>query len=396
MSQDHVIQQHFSVDYRFDLRFTHDAFALENESLLAVLGPSGRRPARALVCIDAGLAAAQPDLERRIHRWFAAQDPARLQLAASPEIVPGGEAAKRDFSVVERVGRLCLEHGLCRHSYVLAIGGGAVLDAVGLGAALVHRGLRLVRLPSTVLAQNDAGLGVKNGINAFGNKNFFGCFAPPYAVIDDSALLRSLDDRQWRAGISEAVKVAAIKDADFLSWIVGNAETFARRDGAAMDTLVRRCAQLHLEHIAQGGDPFETGSSRPLDFGHWSAHRIEVLSKHRIGHGEAVAIGLALDLCYARELGRISAAQCALILDALETIGFRLYDEVLELRDRDGHRSVLQGLQQFREHLGGELTLAMPDGLGQRRDIHDFDEACFERCLRELRRRSPSRRFVQR
>lgn len=376
----------FSVSYSFPLVATHDAFDPANNALVDVLDTGPRGDARVLVFVDEGIASAVTDLEQRILRWFGAHAADGLDLAASPIRVTGSERAKADLAIPEMVARSCAEHGICRHSYVLVIGGGAVLDAVGLGAALAHRGVRLVRMPTTVLAQNDAGLGVKNGVNAFGSKNFLGSFAPPYAVVNDSAFLTSLPLRHWRAGIAEAVKVAVIKDRDFLHWISDHAADLANRDQHAMCTLIDRCAHLHLDHICSSGDPFEHGSSRPLDFGHWSAHRLEVLSDHRLCHGDAVAIGVALDCLYAVEIDRLSTADAALVVETLNAVGFELWDEVLELRDRARQRSVLAGIEQFREHLGGQLTIAMPDGLGKRADIHSFDNDIFERCVHRLRR----------
>ncbi len=384
-------RQSFEVRYEFDLHFTRDVFAPDNDLLLRVLRapivgqePSSR-PSRALVYIDEGCLKQDPDLVRRIHVWFNLHDPRHIQLAATPELVAGGEVVKSDFSILERVGRTAYEHGICRHSYVIIIGGGAVLDAVGCAASLIHRGLRQIRIPTTVLAQCDAGLGVKNGLNHFGSKNFFGTFTPPYAIINDARFLQSLDARAWRSGIAEAFKVAIIKDRAFLDQLVSAAPRLRDRDQQTMEWLIEHCASLHLDHITQGGDAFERGSSRPLDFGHWSAHRLEILSKHRLLHGEAVAIGVAIDLLYAVELGRVRREDVAPIIDAFAVCGFRLWDEVLDLRDSGGRRSVLAGLTQFREHLGGELTLAMPDGIGARRDINEFDEALFERALRALR-----------
>ncbi len=269
---------------------------------------------------------------------------------------------------------------------MVIIGGGAVLDAVGCAASLVHRGLYQVRLPTTTLGQCDAGLGVKNGLNRFGAKNFFGTFTPPRAIINDSRFLEAQDDRSWRAGISEAVKVAVIKDRAFLMELVQLAPRLAVRDAGSLNRVIRRCAELHLEHITQAGDPFEQGSSRPLDFGHWSAHRLEVATGHRLLHGEAVAIGVALDALYAAQIGRITRWDADLILTILATCGFALYDEVLDLKDADGRRAIYAGLEQFREHLGGELTLAMPDGLGCRQDVHSFDQQACERALGQLRR----------
>jgi 3-dehydroquinate synthase len=248
-----------------------------------------------------------------------------------------------------------------------------------------------VRLPTTTLAQADAGLGVKNAINAFGHKNFLGTFTPAWAIINDARFLEALDDRSWRAGISEAVKVATIKDRALLDRLAHLAPALAARDLTAMEELIHASATLHLQHIATSGDPFEQGSSRPLDFGHWSAHRLEMQSKHRLLHGEAVAIGVALDTCLAVEIGRLTPAEADLVLGILDRVGFRLWDSELEVRDARGARLVLAGLEQFREHLGGELTLAMPDGLGHQRDLTEFDAAAFERAALRLRKwRNPA------
>lgn len=287
---------------------------------------------------------------------------------------------------MEEIGQTCADLGIDRHSYVVIIGGGAVLDAVGFAASLIHRGIRQVRLPTTTLAQADAGLGVKNAINAFGAKNFLGTFTPPWAIINDADFLPSLDDRSWRCGIAEAVKVATITDADFLHRLHALAPALAQRDLAAMTEVIDRSAALHLGHIAGNGDPFEHGSSRPLDFGHWAAHRLEVQSHHRLLHGEAVALGVALDCCYAVGIGRLTAAEADVVLRVLTAVGFRLDDDELERRDTHGARSVLMGLEQFREHLGGSLTLAMPKGLGQQKDLTRFDTDLFEAALVRLRR----------
>jgi 3-dehydroquinate synthase len=311
-------------------------------------------------------------------------------------IIAGGEEAKSDLSLVERVARSCVEVGLCRHSYILIIGGGAVLDAVGFAASLVHRGIRQIRLPTTTLAQADGGLGVKNALNALGQKNLLGTFTPPWAVLNDSRFLAALDDRAWRDGVAEAVKVAAIKDAAFAHELAALVPRLAGRDLAALERVVRRTAELHLAHITGGGDPFEHGSSRPLDFGHWSAHRLEILSHHRLSHGEAVAIGVAIDLLYAADLGFISSAEADLLITVLASAGFRLWDEVLELTDSRGRRAVLAGLDHFREHLGGDLTLAMPNGLGRQQDIHQLVESRFLEACNRLRRWRPqvSNRFI--
>ena len=377
----------FQVEYNIHVHSARDVFSPDNTTLAQVLAPpAGARPARALVYIDERVVSAFPQLTRQIHAWFTLHESTGIRLAAAPEIVTGGEAVKGSMAIVERVGRTCFDLGICRHSYIVIIGGGAVLDAVGFAASLVHRGIRQIRLPTTTLAQGDAGLGVKNAVNAFGAKNFLGTFTPPRAIINDSRFLEAQDDRSWRAGVAEAVKVAAIKDATFYRDLLTLAPRIAARELPALETLISRSADLHLDHITQAGDPFEQGSSRPLDFGHWSAHRLEGLTNHRLLHGEAVAIGVALDLLYAVEIKRLTRDDADIGLATLSTVGFRLWDEVLDLRDAANRRLVYAGLEQFREHLGGELTLAMPDGIGRQRDVTNFDEAACERALGVLRR----------
>jgi 3-dehydroquinate synthase len=228
-----------------------------------------------------------------------------------------------------------------------------------------------VRIPTTVLSQNDSGVGVKNGINAFGKKNFIGAFAPPFAVINDFDLLASLPDRDKRAGYAEAVKVALIRDRNFFETLERNAAALARLELEPMRQLIERCAQLHVEHIAGSGDPFEFGVARPLDFGHWSAHKLEQLSDFQIRHGEAVAIGMALDVIYARNIGLLDSASADRILALLRALGFRLFANELLHLDSEHQPVVLKGLEEFREHLGGTLTLTILKGIGQGVEVHD-------------------------
>lgn len=287
--------------------------------------------------------------------------------ASLPEIIPGGEGAKQDPALIERLQRRVWELGLDRHAALVAVGGGAVLDAVGFVAATAHRGLRLVRVPSTVLGQADSGVGVKNGVNAFGVKNFLGTFAPPDAVINDLALLDSLGERDRRAGMAEAVKVALIRDAGFFAWLEEHAADLAVFRPAAVEHLVRRCAELHLAHICGGGDPFERGSARPLDFGHWAAHKLEMLSGNALRHGEAVALGIALDSRYSALVGLLPAGAERRIAALLRRLGFALAHPLLS------HPALLDGLREFREHLGGELTVTLLQDIGRGVEVHAID-----------------------
>ena len=233
--------------------------------------------------------------------------PDGVKLVCPPLVIEGGERAKNSPIHVAEIHSHIDRHHLDRHSYLIAVGGGALLDVAGFAAATAHRGVRHVRIPTTTLSQADSGIGVKNGINAFGKKNFIGTFAPPHAVINDFNLLATLEPRDKRAGYVEAVKVACIRDAKFFDELERDAEKLAAFEPAAMKRLIHRCAELHLDHIATSGDPFELGSARPLDFGHWAAHKLEQLSNFQIRHGEAVAIGIALDVIYSRQTGLLDA-----------------------------------------------------------------------------------------
>jgi 3-dehydroquinate synthase len=266
------------------------------------------------------------------------------------------------------------EHRIDRHSYVIAIGGGAVLDAVGLVAAVTHRGVRLIRVPTTVLAQDDSGVGVKNGVNLYGVKNFCGTFAPPFAVLNDLDLLTRLSERDKIAGIAEAVKVALIRDGAFFAWLESNADALITFERTALAQMIRRCAELHMRQIAHGGDPFETGSARPLDYGHWSAHKLESLTKHHLRHGEAVAIGIALDARYSVLAALLAEGQDGRICALLEHFGFRLWHPAVEARRPDGGLALFEGLREFREHLGGELTVTLLDDIGCGIEVHAIDE----------------------
>lgn len=375
--------QRVSVDFDFPVVFCRGVFAPGAPWLRDVFGRRGEnRRHKVLVAVEDPVARATPGLLDNIRRWFAAEPTA--ELVRDPWIGPGGEAIKNDYRKVMELIDILLEYRMDRHAYVVAIGGGAFLDAIGFATALVHRGLRLVRLPTTVLAQNDAGVGVKNAINLHGGKNTIGTFAPPFAVVNDFNFLDTLPARDWTAGISEAFKVAVIKDAAFFRDLCEMAPRLRARDRAAMEDLVRRCALLHLQHIATSGDPFELGAARPLDFGHWSAHKLEGMTGYTVAHGEAVAIGLALDAGYARRMGWLGDAEADALLRGLSESGYTLWHPALARRLGDGRLEILGGLDDFREHLGGELCVTMPRGIGAKFEVHEMDPALVEASLRDL------------
>ena len=373
-TQTSTIWQEFSVPFRFPVCFTRALFHPDNplfQQTLSLLEPT--KCHRFVVFVDEGLAEAQPSLNSDIKR-YAAANAGKLELLCEPVLMPGGEAIKSDMHFVEKMQSVVVDHHVDRHSYVVGIGGGALLDAVGLVAATCHRGIRHIRVPSTVLSQNDSGVGVKNGVNLFGQKNYLGTFNPPFAVLNDHDFIEKLPARDKIAGMAEAVKVALIRDPEFYDWLEHNADALATFSTAAMQHMIKRCAELHMAQIGNGGDPFETGSARPLDFGHWSAHRMETLTRYHLRHGEAVAIGIALDARYSVLAGLLDAGCEERICFLLEHFGFKLWHPALEKTNKQGRLDVMQGLTDFKEHLGGELTITLLAGLGTGIEVHEMNE----------------------
>lgn len=376
-----------TLQHEHRLIFTREVFAPENLTLAQALTPrEAGEKVRALVFWDGGLETAFPGFAAKISAWFAARGET-LRLAAEPIALPGGERVKNDFSQLERIWKEIEAAGLCRHSYIVAVGGGAVLDLVGFAAATAHRGIPLVRLPTTSLSQGDGGVGVKSGVNFFGKKNWLGAFGVPHAIVNDLALLHGLPPRDRRAGLIEAVKVALIRDAAFFEFIAACVPALAKFEPEAYEAVIRESARQHMEHIATAGDPFERGSARPLDFGHWAAHKLEQLSEFRVSHGEAVAVGIAIDLIYARRTGLLSEAETDRILGVIQGLGFELFAPVKEIRSATGRQDMLDGLEEFREHLGGRLCIPMIRAPGVRLEIHEMDGAVVKAAFDELRER---------
>ena len=377
--------QKFVVSYEYPVCFTRDLFNDKNTCLEELIGNSNNQsPPRVATYIDDGVLRQFPDFEARIAQ-FAKSRSGRFDFCFPVVAVPGGEGCKNDPALLDELQRSLVAYGIDRHSYAIAIGGGAVLDLVGYAAATVHRGVRHIRIPTTVLAQNDSGVGVKNGVNAMGMKNLLGSFAPPYAVINDSAFIDILPGREKRAGMAEAVKVALIRDQSFFEWLEQQADELAIFASEPLDRLIRRCAMLHMRQIALGGDPFERGSTRPLDFGHWAAHKLEALSQFSLRHGEAVAIGIALDTHYSVLKGHLPAGQDVRVRRLLEKLGFRLWHEACDQRTADGHFALTEGLNEFREHLGGQLTITLLSDIGSGIEVHEMDEDAISASIEWLR-----------
>jgi 3-dehydroquinate synthase len=383
--------QSFDISYEYPVVFTRNAFSSANRGLIDVLT---RREADKLhrcgIFVDDGVLAALPDLADQISA-YASFHAKHLKIVGKLVPVAGGERCKNDPHTISDLLEKFSELAIDRHSFVIAIGGGAVLDAVGYAAAIFHRGVRHIRFPTTVLAQDDSGVGVKNAVNSLGLKNLIGTFAPPWAIINDSAFIDHLPAREKRAGMAEAVKVALIRDGNFFRWIESNHAALAQFSRPHLDRLIKDCAELHMRQIRLGGDPFEAGSARPLDFGHWSAHKLEHLTQNEVNHGEAVAIGVALDTRYSVLAGLLAEGEDERVVRLLKQLGFTLWHAALRQKNAKGQLSLLQGLVDFQEHLGGELTITLLGGIGRGVEVHEMNAERVSRCIDWLQQQAQTR-----
>ena len=389
--QDEVFAQRFSVPFAYDVHFTNKALAPSNRSLVNAIclnKTSGLH--RVFAIVDEGLSKARPGLSSELRNYFKAHRDS-IRLVAPPYSVPGGEKVKNDPHWLLQVHKKLHHFHIDRHSIVLTIGGGAVLDMAGFAAATTHRGVRNIRMPTTLLSQADGGLGVKTGINRFKVKNFLGTFAVPVAVINDDDFLRTLPPRHLISGMAEAVKVALIRDKIFFDWLLDHSTSLRFHHPSMVAKLIKWSATLHLNHITVAGDPFESGSARPLDFGHWAAHKLESMTSYRLHHGEAVAIGIAIDSRYSREIGFLSEQALGRILLLLDQLGLPSWHRNLDLKGPDGRLKILRGLDEFTEHIGGDLAITQLKRIGEGTEVDRIDHAVLLRALAWLKKRHLSR-----
>lgn len=363
----------FSVPLVHRLRFTRDCFGEDFHVIRDLLEPEVADAARVQVWVDAGLAAWDPTLCQRIAQQL--QSARAVELVADVACLPGGEVVKNDPEIVHQLLAAFHRDNLDRRSYVMVIGGGAVLDAVGYAAAIAHRGIRLLRLPTSTLAQADSGVGVKNAVNWFGKKNWKGTFATPWGVVNDEHLLGGLSDRDFRCGFSEAVKVALLKDPSFFSFLHQAGEQIAQRQQPHCRLALRKSVLLHLAHITRGGDPFELQQARPLDFGHWSAHKLEAITNYAVRHGEAVSIGVAVDVAYSHLCLGLPRDVVEQTFATLKNLQLPLWHKALD------EEVIFDGLEEFRQHLGGELTITLIEDIGHPVNVHQIDKAAMREAM---------------
>jgi len=385
MIPDSQIQQNLNYSIEYPIIFTEGVFDPSNPVLAQAMDRlNENRVHRAMVFIDSNVADLLPQVTQHITQYFEAYAN-DIELAEEPRVLPGGEGIKNDIEVIGPLATALANAHLCRHSYVIVVGGGAVLDAIGFAASVTHRGLRTIRIPTTILAQSNAGVGVRTAVNYAGMKNAIGSFAPPFAVINDWQFLHSLPDREWMAGITEAFRMGIICDRDFFEDLCTLAGVLSQRNAETIQKVVQHSAYLYLSRMSIQNDPFETQVGQPLDFAYWGAHKLEILSNCEIGHGEAVAMGILIDCRYATERGWMPEEEFAKIHQAFSTLGLPLWFAELELVGADGNLEILQGLPEFQEQKGGPLSITFPHGIGAFRNESIVDLAVMEQALNRLK-----------
>lgn len=296
---------------------------------------------------------------------------ARAGLVCTTHVLPNGEVAKsasRLCGIWAQMHRCALD----RRTLILGLGGGTVCDVATLAAATYMRGLPYVLIPTTLVAQADAAIGGKGGVDFDGVKNLVGAFYHPVAVVVDPVLLRTLDRRQVHNGMAEIIKVAVISDADLFSRIessgieAASTVTATGRDGE-LSLIVQQAIRRKLELLAT--DPFERDSlARPLNYGHCVGHALEAASDFAIPHGEAVAIGMAMAASIGVLTGYCSAADLRRILALIirQRLPFTIPPP---LRGASWLR-----MGDIRSIRNGVLHLVVPNGIGACAIIADIDE----------------------
>lgn len=366
MSQ--TLSAKIKVPYEYKVHFSKNLFNINNRTLINVL--KNVQPQSFLVLIEKKVYLLHEKLEESIRKYFEITLKTSLP-KEHIQVHTGSEECKNSDTILNNILKHIDKLKICRHSIIITIGGGAFLDCCSYAASIAHRGIPCIRIPTTVLSQNDSGLGVKNGINIFNKKNFIGCFQPPFAVLNDSAFLKTLDTRNWLSGCAEAIKVSLFKDANFFNFLCENGKKISEGNSVLMEDLIYTCAKLHLEHITESQDPFERTSSRPLDFGHWFAHKLESVSNYKILHGEAVAIGIGIDSYYSFKKGLCTESINHQVQQCLKNFNFPLSIKEYQIQlDKD---LIQTALNEFREHIGGTMCIPLLKEPGYCIEVDNID-----------------------
>jgi 3-dehydroquinate synthase len=290
-------------------------------------------------------------------------------------VLPGGEQQKTLGNFAAIVDALVAAR-LNRDGMVLALGGGVIGDIAGFAAASYQRGIALLQLPTTLLAQVDSAVGGKTGVNHPGGKNLIGAFHQPSAVITDTDTLSTLPDRELRAGLAEVVKAALAADAEFFAWLERHVAALVARDAVALEHAIRRACEIKAAIVAE--DEREKGRRTLLNLGHSFGHAIEAGAGYgSVLHGEAVAIGLVLAAEFSARVGRLPEPDARRVRELIAAAGLPLDPPRL------GSARMLELMQMDKKVAGGRLRLVLLDAIGRATVTDDYSRDGLERLLDE-------------
>lgn len=270
---------------------------------------------------------------------------------------PAGEKSKTRDSWA-RLSDTLIERGFGRDSALIALGGGVTGDLAGFVAATYMRGVPYLQVPTTLLAMVDASVGGKTGVDTPQGKNLIGAFHPPAAVIADPQTLATLPDRDYRAGLAEAVKHGLIADRGYFEWIESNALALTSRGLAPLTRLIRRSVQIKAEVVS--GDERDSGRRAILNAGHTVAHALERISGYELPHGEAVALGLLVECELAEQLGLASAGLRNRVAALLGRLGLPV-----RLPPRLERSALFGSMATDKKNRTGQVHFALPRRLGE-------------------------------
>ncbi len=276
--------------------------------------------------------------------------------------VPDGEEQKS----LETAGRLYTELTNCyaeRATPILALGGGVIGDLAGFVAATYLRGVPLVQLPTTLLAQVDSSIGGKVAVNHGQLKNKIGAFYQPRLVISDTGILRTLPAKEFANGLAELIKSAVIRDKEFFAFIEANLDKIKSLDDEVLDELVFRSARIKAEVVEK--DETESGLRSILNFGHTIGHAIETVSDFKVEHGGAIAIGMLAAARISNKLDLLDKNELARLKDIIEGVGLPTEMPSLEIKE------LIQAIKHDKKILTGKVRFVLPRSIG---DVFITDE----------------------
>jgi 3-dehydroquinate synthase len=299
----------------------------------------------------------------------------------APQVIsmPDGEPTKR-LATVEALAEKLLHLGADRKAVVVALGGGVVGDVSGLLASLYMRGIELVQIPTTVLAQVDASIGGKTAVNLVDGKNLLGTYHHPRVVLIDPAVLKTLPDREFRAGLYEAVKCGVIGNVELFLRFEQNRARILKRDPVELEWLIAQSVKLKAEVVS--ADEREDGLRRVLNLGHTIGHALEAETGYKkLLHGEAVAWGMIAATNIALSVGRTDSVTAGRIADAVLSLG-RLPEVNVNAR------TILARLQSDKKTQNGVVHFILPREIGKVEVASDVPSAAVIDAVEELRRLS--------